>query len=171
MNKSLVALDLKTFQSKEIAQRHMHSARQLSQRMSFHSLVALRQHATQSFVVQVANHYEPDQKATPRHTLTQLLELLRELLLQTRTNSRAMGLDQVLFKKIPTTYSDNKDEYVQVLVLREEQASLDAYLREWGSEYIIAVMPKEMEVRYACDSAARTLHDDVGGIGYARLFC
>ena len=63
-------------------------------------------------------------------------------------------------------------EYVQVLVLREEQASLDAYLREWGSEYIIAVMPKKMEVRYARDpSAARTLHDDVGGIGYARLFC
>ena len=87
--------------------------------MSFHSLVALRPNATQSFVVQVANHYEPDQKATPRHTLTQLLELLRELLLQTRTNSRAMGLDQVLFKKIPTTYSDNKDEYVQVLRKRK----------------------------------------------------
>ena len=62
---------------------------------------------------------EPDQKATPRDRLTQLLELLRELLLRTRTNSRAMGLDQVLLKKIPTKYSDNNDEYVQILRKRK----------------------------------------------------
>ena len=39
--------------------------------------------------------------------------------IRTRTNSRAMGLDQVLLKKIPTKYSDNNDEYVQILRKRK----------------------------------------------------
>ena len=63
------------------------------------------------------------------------------------------------------------DEYMQVLVVRGgDAAAVDAYVRHWGSTYLIAVMPASMRVKYG-GSPEMELHAEVGRIGYARLFC
>ena len=62
-----------------------------------------------------------------------------------------------------------RDQYVQVLVVRDDEYK-DGYLQLWSSSYIIAVMPKEMHVKYA-NGEPLELSVKRGGIGYARLFC
>ena len=59
--------------------------------------------------------------------------------------------------------------YVQVLVVREGQR--EDYSKRYGGSHVIVALPNTLRFRYMPGTPPLELCADVGGIGYARLFC
>jgi hypothetical protein len=82
--------------------------------------------------------------------------------------AKSACLDREKAMKLPDDKVKQLD-YVQVLVVREEQ--VEAYAAQCGGSYIIAALPQRICFQYESSGPQLELDVRQGKIGYARLFC